>query len=1545
MLLEEFSFFEPPFADLEPPEIEGPFSDPLDISGQINTNRHKKTEVNGADIAPPIVAQSVPKPAAENHRKSDAVGVNDETPEVQERPGGMAPTAENDIGFVSGSQSKKIGADETNDSLPTVLAIGFGAATGLAGVLAGAAWIKQSINSLWRWPGPADPSFHSGVHELTAGRVRADGSAKVDVVDSLIDASGDAIVSGRGISQVRAGGNVEVSLYDKAAGVVSGDSVTLAYGDGNKVWATDRAFVVNLGKGRVHASNDAVVLLEDGSATADQNCVILGRGPAKIEVSGKAQAFQSRGSTGPLLVQEDARAKTETSGRVIVRNRGKVDHGGTGSVDASGESEVNTTGRFVRGSQNAVISSRDAEELILTGKASADARNVATVSLHEESVLRDGQSLGLVTVTDAARATIHSARCVSVGDRGQVEFLGSEGNECQMFLDGTARAHIKSGVIDAQLMGKSDLLVAEKVKGNIVVKDQSSLKTSGDNIITVENKGSVEASGQATIKVSASQTEGEIATVKLSSRFRGALEVNGNAKLELSGNRDILVNEGVVEISCKNFTGRLFVRGGKVSCRGTAEIVASGSAELEYSGEPGERCVIYAKDQVKLRCEGDRGLIRAGGECKVDAKFRNLELYASETVTGVIKAAEGKVMLQGKCDLITGGEIITYAYDDSTLTVGEGGTCFRYDRAFIRGRPGSAVHAEFDSASVKMAEGARLFIRPKMPPREVMPTMKAPTYTSAESAPDAIPGTESRSNPTAAKSPSSGTSDDPMRPGLSEVTNRLAPARDSRTVSDGGVIPKPQFATLAKLVRSDEGLTSLQTLWKDSIKDKAFDFKDNAAAERWVSEALQTQFGVTLTEQQGIGVKRLTRRLLLDNWHELSIDPYLTDGISPATRIGDQQAGKANFDDFQTYLDRYMMKRANKPQFAQELIMLLSGEGERLSDKLGLYVKDANGKRQYLFAEAIELADLGGGGAFDRSRLGLLLDVSRGEGVGLLAHELAHFERELQALALKKADPKAFDNAVLEGVLSNTGNGQQRALYKDKTGEPSFLWRLHLEGEGLDLMREMLRTYIKSNESKNDTAFLSEKAIEEFVNSNKADPRFGTLLRDAFDKSGTLLNEFRLELLHYRAVVDFTQTPARFLEQEPANPAAAERLAKIKQWIHERAENYARARQSRGGSLEGHPRMVENAKSASSTLDGIFGSSPEVGGSSWNDVYRSASSETAAYRFQLIEQTRGWMMEKGYSMPDALRPQLKMIRFFDEISRKLEESRTAATSEGKESALLDAKLLAQKMLKEGLPENTGSRRTALLFLSHNKLIEDSDVVERDFNLMLYGRRIEISKTFMFGPLMRGAPILQDIEGTDQNKSDNSKPGPQESKPQQPIETQRETMQRPGADELFDDPVSLRTRPQDRMSEKPLDLDTIEGPNGLRILADKVSGRGRELAKRMEQFNSDKAFQEMLEREIKQAKEDTKERKALEQELEKYRSLTGQERDLTRQRTLREAIDLHNARMEGHSPGRTALEVFGVAGTVIAVGMLAELILANCQSGSTTYSVPANPTIR
>lgn len=1492
---------------------EGPFADPFDLARFPGVNALEPVE---------LAEQAADQDEQDSLSKQT---VNDAGAPVALQPDKKGEKTENDTGDDSKDAiaSKKEWRVEDTAAL---LAVAFGTAGFVGAMLAGSSWIRRSLNYIITGDAEGRPTFRHGEHRVESRSVIASGTARVGAINSHVEASGDAVVTAQG-GRVRATDRVETTLLSKAEAYVDGETITLMYGKQSSVMAQGRAFVACMVDGNydplnVYAHEESTVLMHSGTCVA-HDCFVYALGGAVVEGYGKAHVIQADGSTGNLTLSDQAIGKSATSGTVYVRKEAKLEHTGKGSVEASGQAEVVTTGIFVRGEGQARLTCSESEIVKLNEKATASVKKATLVELKGESVLLEGDAIGQLSLENSARATVRSAEAITAGHNTSIDYRGSNSALCNMFLDGNASGKVSSGHVNAHLAHNASLTLNEKAKGSVEVKDNSSLICSGDNSITVTDSGSVTATGNASIKV-LPRSNGEVSALKLGPRFGGSLEVNGNTKIELSGKRDIVINDGNVEINCKNFTGRIFVHGGKVSCNGSAEIVASGTTEVIYSGDKGDKCVIYASEDVKLTCHGDKGVIKATGNCKVDAEFESLEVYTEGNVKGSIKVAEGKLICKGRSELKTYGELTAYVRDDAVLTLGEGGTAYQYERSMIRARPGSHVYAEFDSASLKIADGARLTIASRMPIPD-MPETNPPVYRP--------PSTEVKAKPPVVYPPPSTVADANRH--LDELLRLFDQANPAT--------PEQHFDSIGDLVKDATGLASLKTLWQRALDEgHEFDFKDTPAIEKWLKHTLENQFKIGLTEKDRTAVIRLTRRLINDQWDELSTDRYFyPDSEGVRKKLADEMAGKGDFDNFQSYLDRYLMKRANKPQYAEELKQLLYGEGERLSDKLGLYVKDKDGRKQYLLDDALELIELdGGGGTFDRTSMKFLLDVSKGEGVSLLAHELAHFEGTLQGLALRKADPQAYEKALIEGVLSNTGNGHRIAWYDEKTGEPKFLWRLNMHGEGLDLMRDMLRSYIGGRSKEKDESFLSEKRIEEFINSWKADPRFEKLMKFAFDKPATLLESFGREVRHYRAVVEHTDTTARFLEQQPKSPAAEERLNRIKQWISERASNYNKARE-RWGSLENHPRMVEHVQSSSGQLDGIFGQSPEVGGSSWAPEYRTSGAETAAYRFQLIELTRGWMMDMGYSMPEVLRKQVKVIRYFDEISKKLVESRTAGSTQQQESALTSARELAQRMLKDGLPDHLGSRRTALLFLSHNNLIKDTDVPERDFNLMLFGRSVEFAKVRVkIGPFLWGSPFQLGDGGA--QLSDGSKPAPDKSTTQQPIEpTKDKPTDRPDADELFDESPLLakEKRAIDEINGKPLEFEVVEGPNGLKILADRVKGRA--LAERMEQFNSDKTFREMLEGEIANSNQGSKEREQLQKELENYHRLAPAERALARQKALKVAIDMHEAKMRGESWRGTTIEVIGAAGTLIAVGMLAELILSNCQSNGGAAIAPAN----
>ncbi len=182
----------------------------------------------------------------------------------------------------------------------------------------------------------------------------------------------------------------------------------------------------------------------------------------------------------------------------------------------------------------------------------------------------------------------------------------------------------------------------------------------------------------------------------------------------------------------------------------------------------------------------------------------------------------------------------------------------------------------------------------------------------------------------------------------------------------------------------------------------------------------------------------------------------------------------------------------------------------------------------------------------------------------------------------------------------------------------------------------------------------------------------------------------------------------------------------------------------------------------------------------------------------------------------------------------------------------------------------------------------------------------------------------------------------ESKPGQ--ENPKEP-KKPGADESLNEiPVNEKDRrPTDPLAarDKPLDLKTLEGPNGLKILADRLAEP--KLMEKLKEYDNDAKFREIFEKKIKDAKGEDKEK--LEKEYEKYKKLGSAEQELVRRSVIAEAVDAHIAKQRGREWVRSTERVLGAAGTFIAVFMLAELILSECKTGSSSSDKPANPSIK
>ncbi|MBY0546445.1 MAG: hypothetical protein K2W95_04095 [Candidatus Obscuribacterales bacterium] len=167
--------------------------------------------------------------------------------------------------------------------------------------------------------------------------------------------------------------------------------------------------------------------------------------------------------------------------------------------------------------------------------------------------------------------------------------------------------------------------------------------------------------------------------------------------------------------------------------------------------------------------------------------------------------------------------------------------------------------------------------------------------------------------------------------------------------------------------------------------------------------------------------------------------------------------------------------------------------------------------------------------------------------------------------------------------------------------------------------------------------------------------------------------------------------------------------------------------------------------------------------------------------------------------------------------------------------------------------------------------------------------------------------------------------------------------RPGVDEALNEiPVQEKERrSSDPLAkDKPLDVKSLEGPNGLKILADRLAEP--KLMEKLKEYDNDAKFREMFEKKIKEAKGKDKEK--LEKEYEQYKKLGEGQQELVRRSVIAEAVEAHLAKARGREWMRTGEKVLGTAGTFIAVFMLAELILSEAKSGSSS-SKPAAPTVK
>jgi hypothetical protein len=145
--------------------------------------------------------------------------------------------------------------------------------------------------------------------------------------------------------------------------------------------------------------------------------------------------------------------------------------------------------------------------------------------------------------------------------------------------------------------------------------------------------------------------------------------------------------------------------------------------------------------------------------------------------------------------------------------------------------------------------------------------------------------------------------------------------------------------------------------------------------------------------------------------------------------------------------------------------------------------------------------------------------------------------------------------------------------------------------------------------------------------------------------------------------------------------------------------------------------------------------------------------------------------------------------------------------------------------------------------------------------------------------------------------------------------------------------SQDTRPQEQQS---LRTETKRGANGVDIITD--SARSAEVARTLEKYNQDEAFQKFLERKATETKDET-ERRRLQEELENYRRMAPADRAKVREAVVGQAIE--KARSGGRG-GSTVGRVLSVGGTVVAVGMLMQLLVSEAHASTATEGRATNP---
>lgn len=140
-------------------------------------------------------------------------------------------------------------------------------------------------------------------------------------------------------------------------------------------------------------------------------------------------------------------------------------------------------------------------------------------------------------------------------------------------------------------------------------------------------------------------------------------------------------------------------------------------------------------------------------------------------------------------------------------------------------------------------------------------------------------------------------------------------------------------------------------------------------------------------------------------------------------------------------------------------------------------------------------------------------------------------------------------------------------------------------------------------------------------------------------------------------------------------------------------------------------------------------------------------------------------------------------------------------------------------------------------------------------------------------------------------------------------------------------------------QRSLRTETQRGANGVEIITDRTGSA--DVAKILEKYDKDEVFERFLERRAAEAKEES-ERRKLQEELENYRRLSPAERTRVREAVVGEAVERGKSNGRG---GSIAGKVLSVGGTVIAVGMLVDLLVGEAHASDRSSGRSANPEFR